>query len=59
MMIGLVWHRWLIASSPTAALKPGSKPRREQLPHACLIDGDVERITGDRTKLHTQHHCSR
>lgn len=33
-MIGLVWHRWLIASSPTAALKPRSKPGREQLPYA-------------------------
>lgn len=37
----------MIASSPTAALKPGSKTRREQLPHASLIDDDVERITGD------------
>lgn len=37
----------MIASSPTAALKPGSKTRRKQLPHASLIDDDVERITGD------------
>lgn len=40
-MIGLVWHRWRIAASPTAALKPGSKAGREQVPHACVVKRDV------------------